>query len=106
MPLSPDTTALVDKLFAPPRRAEARVLLEERCGINLPCLADLDARQLERYRFAALKLSAGDLEQLGRAVALSQLDWRDLLVNAGFADDLLAHRAWCAQVLGGGGGSR
>ena len=29
-----------------------------------------------------------------RAIALAHLDWRDLLVEAGFADDVNAHLSW------------
>jgi hypothetical protein len=50
--------------------------------------------ELERFRFAALKYSNGDLSRLERAVKLAQEDWRDLLVGAGFADDVEAHKRW------------
>lgn len=48
----------------------------------------------ERLRFAALRLSHGDLRALEEAITLGQADWRDLLVAAGFADDLHAHEQW------------
>lgn len=34
---------------------------------------------------------AGDVSA---AIALANLDWRDLLVAAGFADDIHAHARW------------
>jgi hypothetical protein len=49
---------------------------------------------LERVRFAALKLSEGNMEKLHRAVKLAKADWRDLLVAAGFADSVHAHKHW------------
>jgi hypothetical protein len=49
---------------------------------------------LERIRFAALKLSAGNLEALRSAVGLANRDWRDLLMAAGFGRDVDAHRSW------------
>jgi hypothetical protein len=92
--LSPETTRHVDLLFLPADRADAARLLVEECGNNLPFLKDYDEFKLERFRFAALKLSDGDLEKLRSAVALAKVDWRDLLVAAGFANDIEAHNRW------------
>jgi len=49
---------------------------------------------MDRIRFAALKLSKGDLERLQEAVRLAKIDWRDLLVAAGFANDINIHQSW------------
>ena len=48
----------------------------------------------ERCLAAALKLGRGDLEELGDAVQLGMIDWRDLLVAAKLAVDPDAHDAW------------
>jgi hypothetical protein len=48
---------------------------------------------MERWRFSALKLSGGNIEKLSKAIELAKLDWRDLLVSAGF-DDVDAHIHW------------
>ncbi len=53
-----------------------------------------DATSLERLRFAALKLGGGRLADLYDAVDLANTDWRDLLVAAGFAEDVEAHKSW------------
>jgi hypothetical protein len=50
--------------------------------------------QLERFRFSALKLSGGKLDKLRQAVELAQQDWRDLLMAAGFGDDVTEHERW------------
>jgi len=71
-------------------------MLEE-CGNNLPFLQDFDEFKLERFRFAALKLSEGQLNKLDRAVAIAKRDWRDLLVAAGFANNIEAHRSWLPE---------
>ena len=52
------------------------------------------AAGLERIRFAALKLSNGDLGELRQAVQIAGIDWRDVLVAAGFGHDLRAHERW------------
>ena len=69
-------------------------MLRDECGNNLPLMKDKDETALERLRFAALKLSQGELNKLLDAVILAQTDWRDLLVAAGFADDVQAHLSW------------
>jgi hypothetical protein len=81
-------------LFAPAQQEEARRLIVEECGNNLPFLKDYDAVSLERFRFAALKLSDGDMDKLYRAIRLAQRDWRDLLMAAGFAHEITAHSRW------------
>ncbi len=57
----------------------------EQCGNNLPFLENVDER-IERFQFAALKLSEGKLSELDRAIALAKADWRDLLMAAGFGE--------------------
>ncbi len=54
--LSPRTWELVQQIF--PADAEtAGLLLVSECGQNLPFCEDRDEYQLERLRFAALKIS-------------------------------------------------
>lgn len=59
VPLSPETQRRLELVFAPDDRSEAAELLTTECGTNLPFLEKLDMFQLERFRFAALKLSEG-----------------------------------------------
>lgn len=92
--LSSETQRRVDILFRPDEREAAITLLIDQCGNNLPFLEHLDEYQLERFRFAALKLSAGNLDQLREAIELAQFDWRDLLMAAGFGHDITVHKLW------------
>ena len=94
IPLSSETLSRLKVLFAPSEQAEAEQLLVELCGTNLPFHEDSDATSLERVRFAALRVSRGNLNELYSAVELANVDWRDLLVGAGFADDVDAHKSW------------
>jgi len=98
--LSPETLRRVDILFPPEDRERAKALLYEQCGANLPSLGKADMYQLERFRFAALKYSDGNLLMLESAVELAQLDWRDLLMATGFANDVEAHRRWEPKPAG------
>jgi len=92
--LSSETERRIAALFPPELRSEVSELLIHECGNNLPLLGKLTEIELERFRFAALKLSNGDIDKLNRAIRLAQKDWRDLLVAAGFAERLEAHKHW------------
>lgn len=100
-PLSPLTRQLVEHLFAPSDRGQAKQRLVEECGNNLPFCMDKDEYQMERIRFASLRLSLGYLEDLKEAVNSAERDWRDVLVWAGFGDSLTAHREWAERTLHG-----
>jgi hypothetical protein len=93
--ISPKTQKRIDLLFKEKidREEVARLLIEE-CGNNLPLLQNLDEHGLERFRFAVLKLSDGELPRLKSALTLAKTDWRDLLVAAEFAEDIKAHELW------------
>ena len=96
--LSSETQWRLDGLFRPKERTEAARLLAEECGNNLPFLEKLDARGLERFQFAALKLSGGDLSRLRKAIELAKTDGRDLLMAAGFGTDVRAHESWTPET--------
>jgi len=98
--LSPETVRRVDVLFPPENRERAKSLLYEQCGNNLPFQEKADMYQLERFRFAALKYSDGNLDLLESAVKLAQEDWRDLLMATDFARDVEAHRKWEPKPAG------
>jgi len=97
VPLSDETRRRVEILFDGDDRELASRLLVEECGSNLPLLKNLSPEKLERYRFAAAKLSAGRLDKLREAIAIARRDWRDLLVAAGFAQDIQAHEKWLPE---------
>lgn len=93
-PLSPETQRRLDVLFCEQDRGLAIQWLEEECGNNLPFLEKLKPQELDRFRFAALKLSGGRLKRLRSAIELAKVDWRDLLVAADFAHDPQEHERW------------
>jgi hypothetical protein len=69
-------------------------LLIDECGNNLPFCTKSNPKQLERTRFAVLKLSNGNMNQFKQAIKLAKSDWRDALVAAKFADDINEHENW------------
>ena len=91
--LSPETVRRIDAMFPPDSRSEVAELLAHQCGNNLPFLEKLNEIELERFRFAALKLSNGNIGKLKEAIVLAKRDWRDLLVFAGFGTSD-SHKLW------------
>ena len=98
IPLSPGTRQRLEVLFPPAEWAGAARLLVEECGDNLPFQEKATELSLERIRFAALKLSGGDLPRLRQAIQLAKTDWRDLLVAAEFGNDVRAHETWFPKM--------
>lgn len=94
LPLSPPTVQRVEALFDAPLYDAAVRLLEDECGTNLPFCEDSTASEMERIRYAALRLSDGTIEGLHQAVDLAKTDWRDLLMAAGSGEDIHAHNRW------------
>jgi hypothetical protein len=74
--------------------AEAERLISEECGESIPLWRDRTPTGLERIRLAVVRLSKGELADLRAAIREANTDWRDVLVAAGFANDIEAHRHW------------
>lgn len=94
IPLTPRTYEHIASLFGGDLREPVAQRLQAECGENLPLWHDKTPEGLERIRFAVLKLSAGELGRLDVYIREAQLDWRDVLVAADFADDVKAHLKW------------
>ncbi len=92
--LSPVTIACIEQLYRDEDQARAVQLLENKCGDDLPGVDASYAKLAERIRFAVLRLSNGDIEQLEKEVEDACKDWRDTLVTAGFANGIDAHLNW------------
>ena len=91
-----ETRRRVELLFRPEGQAQAMELLERECGYGLPGFKRASEADIERVRFAALKLSEGDLHNLREAVNLAKIDFRDLLLSAGFGD-FTGYENWLPQ---------
>lgn len=97
IPLSAEAARRLRLVFAPRDREVAWHLLTEQLGANLGFPAELGPEAYDRLRFAAMKASRGTLAGLQWALAMGTKDWRDLLVEADFADDVTQHLQWLAD---------
>ena len=94
LPLSNGTLERIEILFSEPEKTEVIQTLIEECGTNLPFCDKLTVEGSERFRFAVLKLSNGDILEFRRAIKIVKEDWRDTLVAAGFGHSVTIHQEW------------
>jgi len=78
--------------------AKVHAILENECGAEALSCKDWTPEQMERIRFAVVRLGSASPEALAKAVKLAQRDWRDLLMAAGFGENLEAHNKWYSHV--------
>lgn len=88
------TRTRVDRLCKEGDRAEATRLLMDDCTAASMHFSSEQVALVERCHFAVLKLSHGSLDKLSDAICLAQTDFRDLLMAAGFGEDISAHLNW------------
>ena len=93
MPLTPRLSAKLAALFSAEDVPFAEQWLLSECGPEIPGGVK-DAGWVERVRAAALKMSRGSLHRLADATRLGQTDWRDLLMVAGFGENVTSYDAW------------
>ena len=95
--LSERTRNIIGVIFPAENIVDVQLLMREECSkLKLGC-DDWSDMQFERIWFGVLKMSNGDSIKLLDAVVLAQADWRDLLMAAGFGDDLDSHSKWADQ---------
>ena len=78
----------IEQIFEESEHDKAKALLLEITA------TDSGNQAANRCEIAALKVSDGTLAGLERAVKMYQLDFRDLLMCAGFGNNITAHETW------------
>jgi hypothetical protein len=95
--LLPNVIAAIESLFASNERETITKIMIEEC--NAEKIYASSEAGVERIQLAVLKLSDGDTDKFLAAVELAQIDWRDVLVAAGFGDDTEAHLEWVDKLF-------
>jgi len=93
--LHPTVTAAMTALFSADDRETIAEMLIEECNAEHLYTTSEDA--IERIQLAVLKVSKGETEKFLAAAELAQLDWRDILMAAGFGNDVKAHLKWAER---------
>jgi hypothetical protein len=97
--LTRDTRQLIDILFGNPHEREIiEETLKTKCAENISFRKNRSSESFERIHFAIIKL-LHEGENLEDLVKQANTDWRDLLVNAGFGNDLKEHNTWKDNIL-------
>jgi len=92
--ISTDTNRRVEVLFPAEDHETVRDILLTECGDNLPLVDPTFELLAERIRFAVIKLSGGKVTELHKWVGRAKTDWRDVLLEAGFASGIEDHLDW------------
>lgn len=92
--LTPFVRSILQQTFARSRWAAVTEMLDSECGDKLPLIESQGVSGIERVQCAALRISSGSLQRLQHAIKQAQVDWRDVLVAAGFANDATVHLQW------------
>jgi hypothetical protein len=92
--ISEETEKRIRAMFPPNEIDTVRDMLLNECSDNLPLVEAAYAQLAERIRFSVLKLSQGDIAALRKYVEQAKIDWRDVLVAAGFGSGLEDHLQW------------
>lgn len=99
--LGPLTQELIASVCPVALQPAVTALLSESCSHQLPGVGTSPEWMalIDRVQLAAIRGSEWSFERITKSVTLARLDWRDLLVAKGFANDLGAHRHWQANAL-------
>jgi hypothetical protein len=98
IPLQPDTLKRIQALYPKEQQDKIAQILENECAKGI---APNNNAELERIRIAVLKMSNGNFDEFQNAIELSQIDWRDVLMSAGFGNDVNAHKRWFPKAKQG-----
>jgi len=95
--LTPRVLRVLDRLFAPEARHQMVTRLEHECSAEALGCPDWTPPQMERLWFSIVKLVHANPGRIDQTFILARTDWRDLLMAAGFGEELDAHEKWWAK---------
>jgi hypothetical protein len=95
------TKELIINCCPAPKQHEIGELLSLQCSNNLPGVGDTPEwnELVDRIQLAVIRASSWETEKIKKSVSFANLDWRDLLICAGFGENLLAHKVWQQNAI-------
>jgi hypothetical protein len=94
--LGPLTNELIQKTCPTSHQQAVGNLLSDQCSVSLPGVGIppewIDV--IDRVQLATIRGSSWNIEKLKSNVSLANSDWRDVLMAAGFGENLTAHTLW------------
>lgn len=75
-------------------------MLEDEIGQSIPFCESANSEDMQRIRFAVIRLLYERGMKESDVLNLARTDWRDLLMAAGFGYDVRAHLLWYYDVTG------
>ncbi len=102
--LSNRTIELIDRCLPEAMRNQIKNLLLESVSENIPYCDNSTPEEMDRIRFAIIKLVLENNRNLDNAVQQAKTDWRDLIMMAGFGHDTGEHNKWFARVTNANSG--
>lgn len=82
-------------------REDLIILLSEKASSNLPGVGEGSEwiSLIDRIQLGIIRLSNWDPEVVGKMIDDAHTDYRDLLLSAGFGENLLAHIEWSTKAI-------
>lgn len=99
IPLSERTHCLISTLFSKSDGVIISDMLYRSVSGNIPFCDNSTPEDMERIRFAILKLTIASPLNLAVGICMAQSDWRDLLMSAGFGNDAAQHLTWYNELM-------
>lgn len=99
VPLTRRVETSLNVLFSEPERTKISNRLREQASNNLPLFEKAKSEDLDRIRFAIIKLISEGSYSEDSAFELATVDWRDLYMAAGFANSEIQHDTWYNELL-------
>ncbi|MCW9005413.1 MAG: hypothetical protein OQK70_09130 [Gammaproteobacteria bacterium] len=100
MNLVSDKSKAIAEKFFPNESASVIAQLQEYCEYLSEFFSEeKQPETYERFCLAILKIAKTSNEKFSKAIELGKIDYRDLLVSAGFGNSITIHNDWASKIL-------
>lgn len=99
IPLSQRCRRVAELLFSEPHLSQITNRLLSEASENIPFHANSNSTEMDRIRFAIMKLLSAPNSDEDSIFDLAKRDWRDLFMAAGFAYSADEHESWYNHLV-------